>query len=141
MARARRVADSIDQALHTFSARRLVDIRDNKVIIVFFLIRRTSGWTAPTTALASQVAAELNKIGNAVLIGISNDFPSTSQIPRAYREAILALDIADVSQRVVQISDVGTQRLLLNLAGDEFLRVLPDSRNQFYQIDDKLDGP
>lgn len=139
-ARARRLADSIDKILQGSSARRLTDIRDNKVTTVFSDTRRTSGWTAPQTTLAKRIASELLMAGNAVLIGVSNDVPSTSQIPTAHREALLALELADVTQRVVQVSEVPVRRLLLHLAGEEFQRVLPAWHNQFFQADDKMNG-
>jgi hypothetical protein len=139
-ARARRLVDAIDIALRHFSPRRIIDIRDNKVTIVFSDARRISGWTATNTALAKRVSAELTTIGNSVLIGVSNDAPSTSQIPGAYREAILALELSDVTQRVVQLSELPIQRLLMYLAGDEFHRVLPAWSNRFFQIDHKQGG-
>jgi sugar diacid utilization regulator len=139
-ARARRMADAFDKALQKFSPRRLIDIRDNKVTIVFSDARRTSGWTAPTSTLALRVTAELNTIGNSALAGISNDVPSTSQIPMAHREANLALDLSNVSQRVVQFSEVPIQSLLLHLAGEEFQRIKPGWHAKFLQVNNKQRG-
>ena len=53
--------------------KRLVDVRDNKVASVFSGVRRSSGWTAPNSALAKRIAADLSMLGNAVLVGVSND--------------------------------------------------------------------
>ncbi len=139
-ARARRLADSIDKMMQGSSIRRLIDIRNNRVVVVFSATRRASGWTAPSSALAGRIAPELKLLGNAVVTGISNDVPSTSRIPTAYREALLALEFASVTQRVVQISEVPIQRLLLHLAGEEFHRVLPAWCDRFYQLDDKQQG-
>ncbi len=139
-ARAGRLADSIDKQMQGTSIRRLIDIRDNRVVVIFSATRRVSGWTAPSSALAGRVTAELKLLGNAVLTGISNDVPSTARIPTAYKEAQLALEFANVTQRVVQISELPVQRLLLHLAGDKFHRVLPAWSEAFYQLDDKQQG-
>ena len=138
--RARRLADSIDKILQGSPSRRLIDLRQNKVTIVFSDICRTSGWTAPHTALAERVTSELMMVGNAVLIGVSNDVLSTSQIPAAHREALLALELADVTHRVVQVSEISTQRLMLHLAGEELHSALPAWTSAFFVADDKAEG-
>ena len=46
--------------------------------------------TLDKTPLLGHRYDELKVLGNAVLAGVSNDVPSTSQIPSAYREALLA---------------------------------------------------
>lgn len=139
-ARARRLADSVDRTLRNSAPRRLIDLRDNKVTIVFSAVRRTSGWTTPHSGLAKHVMSELLLVGNAVLVGISNDVPSTSQIPTAYREALLALELANVSQRVVQFSAIPMRSLMLHLAGGELRRVTPDWTKAFFRADDKHAG-
>ena len=139
-ARARRLADSINRILQGSAARRLVDVRDNIVTAVFSDARRASGWTVPHIALARRIAAELSMLGNAVLIGVSNDVPSTSQIPNAHREAQLALELADVTNRVVQFSGIPARRLLMHLAGEEFQRALPGWAGKFFLADDKTGG-
>ena len=139
-ARARRLADSINKILQGSAARRLVDIRDNKVTTVFSDARRASGWTVPHIALARRIAAELSMLSNAVLIGVSNDVPSTSQIPNAHREALLALELADVTNRVVQFSGIPARRLLMHLAGEEFQRALPAWAEKFILADKKSGG-
>jgi DNA-binding PucR family transcriptional regulator len=139
-ARARRLADSINTILQGSAARRLVDVRENKVTTVFSDARRASGWTVPHVALARRIAAELTMLSNAVLIGVSNDVPSTSQIPNAHREALLALELADVTNRVVQFSEIPARRLLMHLAGEEFQRALPAWAGKFLLADDKSGG-
>lgn len=139
-ARARRLADSIHGVLRGSRARRVIDIRDNKVTIVFSATRRVSGWTVPKFALAKQISSELLKVGNAALIGVSNDVPSTSKIPTAYREAALALELADVTQRVTQFSDIPLQRLALHLAGEKLQRVLPMWAHDFSAANSKSNG-
>ena len=138
--RARRLVDSIDKILQRSPSRRLIDLRHDKVAIVFSDTCRLSGWTAPHTALGRRVRSGLSMVGNAVLIGLSNDVPSTSQIPTAYREALLALELAEVTHRVVHISEVPARRLMLHLAGDELQRVLPAWTHEFFLADDKLGG-
>jgi len=139
-ARARRLANAIEKILQPSPIGRLIDIRNNKVTILFSHARRASGWTAPHTLLADQLKSELLSVGNAALIGVSNDVPSTSQIPAAYREAQVALDLADVSQRVVQLSEIPVQQLLLYLAGEQFQRVLPAWANGFFHAEEKSRG-
>jgi PucR C-terminal helix-turn-helix domain/GGDEF-like domain len=139
-ARARRLADAVASLLRGSNARRLIDVRDNKVTAVFSDTRRASGWTAPNTALAKRISAEAATLGNAVLVGISNDLPSTARIPEGHREALNALAIAHVAQRVVQFSEIPARRLLLHLAGGEFRRALPVWASELLQADEKSGG-
>ena len=138
--RARRAAESIDEILSGFGARRLIDIRLNRVVIVFSDTRRASDWTTPNVKLARRVTSELSMVGNAILIGVSNDVPSTSQIPNTHRQASLSLELATVTDRVVQFSDISARRLMLHLAGEEMQRVLPPWATEFFLLDAKLAG-
>jgi len=140
VARARRLADSIEQVMAGSTVRRIIDVHEHKVTMVFADIRRESGWTAPRSSLAQRISESLTFVGNAALIGVSNDVPSTSHIPTAHREAIAALEMADVTHRVVQFAKLPMQRLLLYLAGEEFRRVLPRWANEFYIVDDHAHG-
>ena len=63
--RARRLADSLDHLVPRSLARRLIDVRDGRVVCVFSGVRRTSGWTAPGASLAARIAHELATAGNA----------------------------------------------------------------------------
>jgi len=139
-ARARRLVDSIDEIFQRSRIRCLIDLRYDKVTMVFSDIRRVSGWTTPHKSLAGRLTSELSTVGNAVLTGVSNDVPSTSYIPNAYREALLALELASVTQRVLQFSDIPARRLMLHLAGEEFLRILPAWANDFFLADDTING-
>ena len=139
-ARARRLAESIDQIMADSAPHRLIDIRANKVTMVFSGVRRVSGWTAPHGSLAQRVSEALRFVGNAVLIGVSNDVPSTSHMPSAHREAASALELADVTQRVVLFSQVSLQRLLLHFAGQEFRQALPGWAQKFYAEDERARG-
>ena len=55
-------------------------------------------------------------LGFAALIGLSNDAPSTSHIPKAANEARLALDFATVSNRVARYSDISLRQMLITQA-------------------------
>jgi hypothetical protein len=90
--RARRLADSIEQIVAEMAVRRVIDVHTNKVTMVFAAVRRDSGWTAPRSSLAKRIRAGLSFVGNAALIGVSNDVPSTSHIPTGLREAAAAHD-------------------------------------------------
>jgi hypothetical protein len=140
VARARRLADSIEQVMAESTVRRIIDVHANKVTMVFADARRDSGWTAPRSSLALRMSEALKFVGNAVLIGVSNDVPSTAHIPVAYREATAALDLAHVTQRVVQFAELPMQRLLLYFAGEDFRRVQPAWASEFHVADDHAQG-
>jgi hypothetical protein len=142
VARARRLADAVEQVLVTAgtAVRRIVDVHEHKVTMVFADLRRESGWTAPRSSLAQRMSEVLTFVGNAALIGVSNDVPSTSHIPTAHREALAALEMADVTQRVVQFAKLPMQRVLLQLAGEEFRRVLPAWAHELHTADDRARG-
>jgi len=135
--RARRAAESIDVVVRLPTSRRLVDLRDNLVVMIFSDTRRLSGWTAPNRKLASRICGELSHIGNVILIDVSDDVPSTSQIPAAHRQATMALDLADVSSRVVQFSDISVRRLALHFAHQELSKMLPSWTEEFHRAKDK----
>ncbi len=138
--RAHRLVEAIHDALDKFPARTLIELRDNTATIIMSYARRLSGWTEPRTAMAERAKSALAVVGPAALIGVSNDVPSTSHIPTAHREAKLALEVANVGNRVVQFSDISMQRLLLHMAGDEIRRVLPRWSKAFLQADRKSKG-
>ncbi len=138
--RARRLADAIEHFVAELTVRRIIDVHASKVTVVIAGVRRDSGWTAPRRSLAERLTAALSLVGNAALIGISNDVPSTSHIPNAYREAAAALELASVTQRVVQFSDIPLQRLLLHFAAEDFQRKLPAWAAEFYAADDHAHG-
>lgn len=139
-ARVRRLADSLDQLVPTSLARRLIDVRDARVVGVFSAVQRLSGWTAPSASLAERIAHALATAGNAVLIGVSGDVTSTSRIPAAHRQALLALRMASVQARVVAFAATPLRQLMIHLAGDELQRLLPAWAGALYQADDKLGG-
>jgi hypothetical protein len=138
--RARRLADSIEKIVADFSIRHLIDVLANKVIMVFGAVRRDSGWTAPRGSVAQRVADALALVGNAALIGLSNDVPSTAHIPAAHREAATALELAHVGRRVLRFSDIPLQQLLSHFATEEIRRALPAWAGDFYQANNRAQG-
>jgi len=138
--RARRMADAIDVIVADMGIRRVIDVHNNKVTMVCSAVSRESGWTAPRSSLARQLRAELARVGNAALIGVSNDVPATAHIPMALREAEAALELATVSERVVQFAEIPLRKLLLHFAAPEFRRVLPAWTNEFRDADGRADG-
>jgi sugar diacid utilization regulator len=134
------MADSIEQIFADLGVRRLIDLHNNKVTMVFAAVSRDSGWTAPRASLAMRIRTALSLVGNAALIGVSNDVPSTAHIPAAFREAATALELASVSQRVVQFAEIPLRSLLLHFAGEEFGRVLPAWATAFNAADSKANG-
>ena len=138
--RARRMADSIKELVAGLTVRRVIDVHENKVTMVFAAVRRESGWTAPRSSLAQEIRAALSLVGNAALIGVSNDAPSTAHIPNAYSEASIALELASVSERVGQFSEIPLRRLLLHFAAEEFHRVLPSWTKAFFEANEHSRG-
>lgn len=124
-AREQRIVESIAAAVAAMPVRTLVGTRNNVVTAIFSNTRRLSGWTAPQAQLAERIKAALLVLGPAVLIGISTDQPSTSFIPKALREATVALDFASVAERVVHYSELPIRRLLLHRAADHVRSALP----------------
>jgi sugar diacid utilization regulator len=110
------MANAIGEALAPVGARCIIGIRDNHVVAILSATRRTSGWTAPQSSVAERVYPALRRVGPAALIGLSNDAPSTSHIPKAANEARLALDFATVSNRVARYSDISLRQMLITQA-------------------------
>ncbi len=83
------------------------------MVAILSATRRTSGWTAPQSTVADRVFPALRRVGPAALIGLSNDAPSTSHIPKAANEARVALDLASVGNRVLRYSDITLRQMLI----------------------------
>lgn len=139
-ARAQRMADALHVALKESPVRTLISVRDNLVVAVVSGTRRQSGWTAPQSLLADRIYKPLRTIGPAALIGLSNDSPSTSHIPRALNEAIIALDFANVADRVMPYSKISFQQMLVRVARDNLQSAIPAWVNDFTRADDKSRG-
>lgn len=139
-ARAQRMADAMSQALRDAPVRVLSGVREGSVVAIVSGTRRLSGWTAPQSLLADRIYPSLRKVGPAALIGMSNDVPSTSHIPRAAREARLALDFATVSDRVMAYARIPLRRMLVAHARDSMQPALPAWLDAFLETDQRARG-
>jgi hypothetical protein len=124
-ARAQRIADAVVECVSALSVRVLVGVRSNLVTAVFSDIRRASGWTAPRPDLSDRIKERLRALGPSVLIGLSADRVSTSQIPQGMHEATVALDFANVAERVVPFSSLSIRRLLIHRGVEYVQSALP----------------
>jgi hypothetical protein len=139
-ARAQRVVNSISEAMAGTSIRTLTGIHNNLVIAVLSDKRRQSGWTTPQSNLADRIRPLLLVLGPAVLVGISADHPSTSYLPEALHQATIALDFANVANRVVQFSDLPIRDLLIHHGTDYLQAVPPNWVAAFVSADVKAGG-
>jgi sugar diacid utilization regulator len=139
-ARAQRMANAIGEVLANTPLRTLIGVRDNLVLAIVSGTRRMSGWTAPRSLLADRLMPELRKVGPAALIGMSNDVPSTSHIPRAAIEARLALDFAGFTERVMPYSAITLPRLLVAHSRDKIGSALPAWLDDFTCADKRARG-
>jgi len=139
-ARAQRMVDAIGEVLGKTPLRYISGVRDDLVVVVMSGARRVSGWTRPHTVLAERVYAHLRLVGPAALIGLSNDVPSTSHIPRAAAEAKFALGFGDVANRIVRYSQIPFRQLLVSRAREEILSALPAWLDTFVTADTKARG-
>ncbi len=138
--RARRMVASIDKTLEPSGLRRVIDLRDGKVTMIFSQIRRRSGWSAPEKSLALKVQAALTSVGISVRIGVSSDVPSTSFIPMAHAQAGMALEAASLIQPVLQFAQVRLRQLLLRQASDSLRHAVPRWTSDFLSADRRLRG-
>jgi hypothetical protein len=122
--RAQRIVNAISEAMVGTSIRMLAGIRNNLVIAVLSDKRRQSGWTAPQSNLADRIRPLLLVLGPAVLVGVSTAHPSTSYLPKALHQATIALDFANVANRVVQFSDLPIRALLIH-HGTDYVQAAP----------------
>jgi sugar diacid utilization regulator len=139
-ARAQRMADALDEVLKDMPVRALTSVRDNLVTVVVSGRQRQSGWTAAQSLLADRILPHLRQIGPAALIGISTDVPSTAHIPRALREARLALNLASVSDRVLLFSRIPFHKILVHVASAEIQPALPAWLGPFLDSNRKSRG-
>ena len=122
------------------SVRRLIDIHDNRIVVIFSDIHRKSGWTAASKELASRVSNQLEALGTTILVGVSNDVFVTARLPVAYREAQHALKLANVKQRLVLYSELGALQIMQYLAREEFSKILPAWAEALYGANQKSAG-
>lgn len=139
-ARAQRMADAIVDVFAGSPLRCLVGVRDDHVVAILSGTRRLSGWTAPESRVADRVYPLLRQVGPAALIGLSNDMPSTSHIPRAASEAQLALDFTDVARRVMRYSNIPFRQMVVTHAREAVQCALPTWLDAFTRSDRKSRG-
>ncbi|MBT8098448.1 MAG: helix-turn-helix domain-containing protein [Gammaproteobacteria bacterium] len=139
-ARALRLVDTLSSLTARLPVRTLSGQRDDLAVAVISATRRTSGWTVPQTALAERLYPALLQAGTAVVIGISNDAPSTAHLPNALAEARTALEFADVAHRVVSFSDIPLKGMLLRRFQDDPHVALPQWADALYAADEKSKG-
>lgn len=139
-ARAQRMLEAVGDVLRDTPVRALSGVRDGLVTMIVSGTRRLSGWTAPQSLLAERIFPKLEQVGPAAIIGLSNDAPSTSHVPRAYREAQLALDVAHVANRVVAYADIPFRQMVLCSARDHIQPALPAWLEGFRVADRKARG-
>ena len=138
--RARRMADSIEKLFEKQHGNHLIDIRENKVIMIFSTAKRLSGWAKPRDDFSQQITKQLAIVGNAAYIGISNDVQAISQIPRAFKQAMMVLKLADPVQRVICSTHLSTYEIMIQLSREEISNSIPDWATDFYNADDKSSG-
>lgn len=124
-ARVQRIADALNDGVSALPLRVLVGVRNNLVTAVFSDLERVSGWTAPKTSLSEQIRERLLVLGPSVLIGLSGDQASPALIARGLHEATVALDFADVAQRVVAFPSLSIRRLLIHRGVEYVQSALP----------------
>ena len=125
VARVQRIEDSLKDVLRRTPVRALVGTRDNLVVAVLSATQRLSGYTRPHTVVSELVMTPLRTLGNAVLVGLSNDVPSTSHIRNALGEAEQALDFANLAKRVVQAGTIPFADILVRVARGSARSSLP----------------
>lgn len=134
------MADSIEKLFKSQHGHRLIDVRDNKVIMIFSDLKRISGWAKKHGGIAGQISKQLAMVGNAAHIGVSNDVNNPAHIPQAYKQALMALKLAKPTQRVICVTDLPTYEILIQLSGEEIQNSLPHWATDFYMADDKSAG-
>jgi len=139
-ARANRLLAATRKALEDLPVRALFGFHEYRVVTIVSAARRLSGWTTPQAALASRVSWPMLRLGNSVLVGVSADVPSTALIPKALREAELALEVADAGQRVVEYSKIPLRTLLLHVAEGNVQSAMPAWASALRTADHKSRG-
>lgn len=139
-ARSDRIVAALTQVMSPAPVRLLSGVRNNLVVAVFSDRRRQSGWTAPQEDLSLRLVPHLDSLGPAVLIGLSADHPATAFIPKAFEEAKIALDLANVGKRVVHFCDLAVRDLLIHHGGQRMQSLLPPWVSALKLADRKADG-
>jgi hypothetical protein len=137
VARARRLASAMADATRSLPGRQMTGVRDNLVVTILSDTRRQSGWTPAQSRLADRVLPALLRVGPAAIIGLSSDVPSTAYMPRALNEARIALDFANVRNRVVAYASIPVRNMLVHHARERMQDTLPAWVDAFLAADKK----
>ncbi len=138
--RAQRIQAALTELVAPTPIRALAGVRNGVVVAVTSAVRRQSGWTAPQSSLAERLVALLLSWGPAVVVGVSADHPSTSAVPRAWREASAALEFASVERRVVLFPTLPVRSLLCHAGGEYVRAAAPVWAEALLGADAKADG-
>lgn len=138
--RAQRIIAALGDALAGTSIRVLAGVRNNMVTAVLSDRRRQSGWTAPSSILAQRIHGHLQVLGPAVLAGISADHPSTAFLPKADKEAAIALDFASVAIRVQQFNALPVRNLLVRRGAEDIRATQPRWLMALIEADNQARG-
>ncbi len=138
--RAQRIINALSSAIAATRIRLLAGVRNNVVAAVLSDVRRQSGWTPAQTSLGERLYPLLLGLGPAVIVGMSNDYPSTSYLQRALQEATMTLDFANVTRRVVRFSELPIRSLMLHRGGEYVRSVTPDWVGKLLEADEKSKG-
>lgn len=139
-ARAQRIVDALATAFAPTSIRALIAVRGDCVVAVLSDTRRQSGWTAPRADLAERAAPRLDLLGPSVIVGLSADQPSTAFVPKALREANVALDFASAARRVVHFADLPARALLVHRGRADLIATPPAWLAAFRAADARAGG-
>jgi sugar diacid utilization regulator len=124
-ARVSRIEAAVAASLSRAPLRRLIGVRDNRVVVVLSATARQSGYTRPHTIASRLALTPLRTLGTAVFAGLSTDVPSTAHIPRALAEAERALEFASLSRRVVEAGSIPFFDMIAHLTRAHARPVLP----------------
>jgi len=138
--RAQRILTSLADLVAATHIRSLAGLRNGVVVAVASAVRRQSGWTAPQSSLGERFVSLVLRWGPSVVVGVSADHPSTSAIPRAFREASAALDFAAVERRVVLFPTLPVRSLLAHAGGDYVRAAAPAWSEALLGADAKAGG-
>ncbi len=138
--RVQRITASLTALAVTTPFRILAGARNGVAVAVFSASRRQSGWTAPQTLLALRLAETVRELGPSVLAGISTDQPSTSSVAKGLREALMALEHATVSQRVVAFHELPVRSLMIHQGAALVRSVIPGWATSLVDADGAAKG-
>jgi hypothetical protein len=117
----RAAARLIEQELPSATFGKLMDVRDGEMVA----LASSAGATARDLAKALRKSAGRAANGIAVGMGISLDASDIAALPRALREARLALDFASVKAPLVHFADIDLMEFVLRRSDGAAARLVP----------------